>query len=162
MNKLCYLISNISFLFICLSGLIWQVTQISINYFKFEVVSSITVIMPGIEGRKGINLCFQSHQLLYHDRFIELINKKGEKNVEYFYCDPDRDTMKDLFFRNNFTVREQLNITLDAKDLFLPGSEYHSYYDSEKYLMGNLICYKLVSHGEAMMIRTPTSPRSYA
>ena len=37
---------NIIFHAICLSGLIWQLCEVSVNYFKYNVVSDIKVIMP--------------------------------------------------------------------------------------------------------------------
>lgn len=56
---------------ICLSGLIWQLTQILVNYFIFDVVSDIK--MPRKYDTKSISICLRNYQLINYDVFLHLL-----------------------------------------------------------------------------------------
>lgn len=45
-SKVTYFFWTIIFHSLCLSGLVWQVVQISVNFFKFDVMKDINVITP--------------------------------------------------------------------------------------------------------------------
>ena len=62
-----------------LSGLIWQITEISVNFFKYETVSVIKVIMPEDDKvPKYFNLCVNNFEVVDLSATIGLL--EGEKH----------------------------------------------------------------------------------
>ena len=45
-NKLKFLLCQFIFHSFCISGLLWQITQISVNFFKFDTIKDINVFTP--------------------------------------------------------------------------------------------------------------------
>lgn len=61
---------------ICLTGLAYQVSQISINCFMFPTISSIEFNMPGKQKIKAINVCVLNEHLDYK-KYSDLCDEKG-------------------------------------------------------------------------------------
>ena len=81
-SKTTYYFWSILFYSLCLSGLIWQVTQISINFFKFEVVKDINVITPDVmnlNDRSDENVIY----ICFHNK--DILNNKVYENYEIEY-----------------------------------------------------------------------------
>ena len=65
-SKLIFYSCLIIFHSFCLSGLIWQITQISVNFFQFDVIKDINVITPEEteSKRKVAYVCFHNSQVI--------------------------------------------------------------------------------------------------
>ena len=116
---------------LCLSGLMWQVSQISVNYFKFEIVSDIKVIIPeSVLGKKSLNFCFRNHELAKQDR-LNAIRK--------LYTSTSESTSEEIknIVRFNFTIKEQFDISIHERDIF------EDNVNVTKFLTLFYICYQL-------------------
>lgn len=101
---------------LCLAGLVWQVQQISVEYFKFSTISSITIEMPDDEEAKALNICFLSSEVLNYTKFIKVFNHYNDQynsihgtNMKW---DPDNRIIKSYVYRNYFTVAERFSVLL--------------------------------------------------
>lgn len=119
-----YHAANIIFHSLCLSGLIWQVTQISTNFFRFDVIRDIKVIMPEQINNSGIalNICFENSQVVTEDAVMAAGN----------------------IYEVN---REELIIKMSANQRFnsTPGSGplFPSSNEVERFLFGTKFCYQV-------------------
>ena len=69
-SKPVYWTFNILFHSFCFTGLIWQLTQVSIVYFNYEVVSDVKIIMPEKNGfKKYLNICFRATQTIRYEQY---------------------------------------------------------------------------------------------
>ena len=120
-SKRSYYILLSIFYSLILSGLVWQITQISVNFFKFEIVSDIKVIMPEKENLpKYFNLCFVNYEVIDNDRY--------EK-----YCKARHVKPNESNFNYEIPVKDRFNITQHKV------SEFG--YDVIRYIRNVLICY---------------------
>ena len=64
-SKLTYYSFTILFHSLCLSGLIWQIAQISVNFFQFDVLTDIKIFTPEESKwrEKVVYVCFYDWQL---------------------------------------------------------------------------------------------------
>ena len=56
-SKRSYYLLNALFHSLCLAGLLWQVTKVSLDFFSYEVMKDINIIMPE-EVKKGKTVVF--------------------------------------------------------------------------------------------------------
>lgn len=76
-SRLTYTFWSLFYQSLCLSGLIWQVTQISINFFQFDVNKDINIRMPNeidLMAGKSLYLCFEMEQFIDEEQF-RVLNK---------------------------------------------------------------------------------------
>ena len=73
MSKLTFYSLTIIFHSLCLSGLIWQVTQISVNFFEFDVLTDIKIFTPEESewSEKVAYVCFDDNELINREKFPE-------------------------------------------------------------------------------------------
>ena len=97
-SKFTFYILQLIFHSLCLSGLIWQVTQISINLFKYDVIKDINVKTPEeVKGdRKTAYVCFYNPEIF--DR-----TKSAKLNSDIFYL----------------PVGEKFEITMSVNETFI-------------------------------------------
>ena len=96
MSKLTFYSLSIFFHSLCLSGLIWQVTQISVNFFEFDVLTDIKIFTPEESkwSEKVAYVCFWGDDLKNPKKFVELnVSDKteiiGERFKTRFKADQD-------------------------------------------------------------------------
>lgn len=77
-SKKSYLILKVIYLIACLSGLGFQVVQISTNYFNYDVVSTIKIKLPGEESARAINMCLDLYNSVDHG----LLEKFRKERIE--------------------------------------------------------------------------------
>lgn len=96
----------------CLLGLAWQITQISINYFAFDVVSDIKIIMPEkIHDTKSLNLFFPTYEVKNETIFEEIWKK-------YFPNQSIPVSHEIEIIRDTFTLENLLDIAIPPTKLF--------------------------------------------
>ena len=151
-SKCVLTLCNLFFYSGCLSGLIWQVTQISINYFGYGVVSTITILMPGNEPPKSITICFKAFQVLNHTALDQIIRRNGWDKPKAYGWLPKakretklsrpppplplpKPTISEVI--SYLTVQQRFNIAVSHTDA-LPFSD-----DSGKlFILNDMICYQ--------------------
>lgn len=110
---------------LCLGGLLWQLIEISMNYFKYGIISDIKVIMPEKDiYDKYFNFCYTVGWTHEYDSNISRYGKPGDELFEYI--------------RYNLTLREQFSFEV-------PGNVIPSRMNSIPYIRGNSICHQLHS-----------------
>lgn len=91
-SKTTYYCWTLLFYSLCLSGLIWQITQISINFFKFEVLKDINVITPDkmntIKYSKDevVYFCFDNSDIVMpkvYKYFATKFRRKINKTIKF-------------------------------------------------------------------------------
>lgn len=105
-----YIVRRITYYFlqtivhaILFAGLSWQITQISINFFFFDIVTDIKVIMPEYEtSEKFINVCFDNYEIIDHQKFEIYLRSK------YFKFDDEEDRKSFLMYNMSFKSRFDL------------------------------------------------------
>lgn len=127
-NKFTYHFFNFLFLSLCLSGLIWQITQISINFFRYEVIKNINIIMPEEIPfwEEVMNICFKNTEILDHEKCISLAqSKKGDAEDYITICDDQNPYIA------KFNFEERFNMTLNISNSgfkpimdFIQGDKY--------------------------------------
>lgn len=138
-SSLTYHISTVIFYLLCLSGLIWQVTQISMNYFKFDTIKDISVILPEEvkDARRVINICFDNEDIFDYDRYVDLLNKTYYGTQSYaplFESRYKKQRRNSLLY--SFSVGDRFDIT---KHFLLRDIRY------EEFIIG--VTYCLQVHG---------------
>ena len=124
----------------CLGGLVLQVTEISINFLKYETVSSINIKMPGVEEAKAINVCFRSDQVFNHSRYVNIVNRMIEESGMKF-LQPYNPVYKFILMNSMFTIADKLNMSYDFDDLIEPLGPQRCGNYSIKFLYLYYICY---------------------
>ena len=164
--------SVINFLFhlCCLAGLIWQFMEISVIYFKFDVVSNVAILMPGEEARTSLNICFLAEDVVNYTRGKIKIDEYLKNNSELAEIIPERH--RDSFYllkrvidkyekectttswliecrydrqhlaRYIFTVAYMLDITKHYDELFRQNPDVNESM-TRKYLLRNYVCYNI-------------------
>ena len=110
-SKFTFYILQLIFHSLCLSGLIWQVTQISINFFKYDVIKDINVKTPEeVKGnRKTAYVCFYNPEI-----FVR--TKSAKLNRDLFHLsvgDKFRSTLSvnETFIRESETISPPFDST---------------------------------------------------
>ena len=118
----------------CLSGLIWQLTEVSITYFNYEVVSDIKIIMPEKdEFKKYLNFCFWASSTIRYDKYRKYLEKYGFGNDSRI----DQDFFKKDFIYFFLSQEELLETVLDAE------IEMDDLNERKSFLWSALICHQL-------------------
>ena len=121
-SRLTYTFWSLFYHSLCLSGLIWQVTQISINFFEFDVNKDINIRMPSefnFTTGKSVYLCFNMYQFFDQEQFRDLIlvwRKSNDTNKQDLVDEWKRKGIswyfKD-FFHYRATVGEIFRVVLN-------------------------------------------------
>ena len=97
-NSVLYKFLTASFYMFCFAGLIFQEMKISVNYFKFKVVTNIKLIQPEeVEVEKYLDWCFEINELFNRTKF-DMVHRG--RNFE------------------DLSMRELLSIALDPDEIF--------------------------------------------
>lgn len=132
-TKLTLKISTAIFYFLCLSGLIWQISQISINFFAFDVVSDIKIILPEEKSNRSIlNVCFRYPELYNISVFNDLKSKYsiGESDVNEAWKILDE----------KIKISEIFQVALNHDEIFFAENET---LDIQEYVVYHHICYQI-------------------
>lgn len=150
-TRFLYKCSTTLFYFICLSGLIWQITLISVNYFKYDIVSDIKVIMPRSQSKKSLNVCFWLDQVLDYEMYVELVINHSFVNTS----DRDNSDQKHGFV-SNLTVGERFKLVINRSHFLLssPGNRY----EILDFIFAFYHCYHISNLNPVNTIKFMTSP----
>lgn len=140
-------ILNLLFHIILMGGLIWQVTQISINYFKYNVVSSIEIILPGREKPKAMNICFDAYMVRNRTKYSSFFDTFDWNRMTRNMTTNDKYRGgKEYVAIESLTRNELLDLTLEADELFPDDHMDNGHIVSRlKYGIRFQICYQLVN-----------------
>lgn len=119
---------------LCLSGLLWQGFQISTIYFKFDVITSIKIIMPEtIAPRTNyLNLCIFQFEAQNKTEFSKL-RRKYDKYVNVKFENITQQII------NNMTLRERLQIAHRGEKIFSSNTNF----TISEFLQNSFYCYQL-------------------
>lgn len=125
---------NVVYQLACLSGLIYQVAELSINYFQFPTVSSIEFQMPGRERRKAINICFRNDEFLNYEKYQEILASKTLPDG----MNPDDALMRRYLVQYEFTIRERFKMSISTYTV-------HGPMQVTPFIVGRYYCYQTIS-----------------
>lgn len=112
-SKLTYISWNVIYHALCASGLIWQVVQISVNFFQFDVIKDINVIMPDEikDQDRVLYICFKSFETLSRERYVERFFEKAKNREIPRKLIPGRDSMDSKqFLTLMLTIQERFQL----------------------------------------------------
>ena len=139
---------------LCLSGLIWQLTQVSITYFQYKVVSDIEIIMPEKDKfKKYLNFCFQASETIRYDKYKKYLKKHGEGNDSRI----DHWDFKRDFIYSSLSIEEQLETVMDTE------IEMYLLNERKAFLWRAFICHQLNRENDVIFVlpRTQMNNVSY-
>lgn len=109
--------------FLCLWGLVWQVGQESMIYFRYDIEKEINIFSPNkVLSKKYLHLCFRSNEIL------------GGKNDGKI---PTKDGMKSI---TELTIGEQFDIQTGLSNA-LPLHQCSQ--TIEQFIVGSSYCYQI-------------------
>ena len=146
-SKPVYWTFTILFHSLCLSGLIWQLTQVSITYFHYEVVSDIKFIMPEKDQfKKYLNFCFWASDTIRYDKYRKYLKKYGYENDSRI----DQWGFKGDFIYKFLSMDEQLETVLDTE------IEMDLMNERKAFLWTVLVCHQLNGKNDEIAVYTRT------
>lgn len=122
---------------ICGAMFLWQSTEISINFFQFQTVSTINFVPPGKQYLSPITICFYLDQVLNETKFQSIYR---DKNLSVFCLGSDIMSCKFMVIEIFFTTQERFDISLNSSDVV---GYYMSY--RTPYILGRYICYQMLN-----------------
>ena len=155
--KFYHTIFNLSFHLLCLIGLSWQITQISINYFRYGVLSDIKIIMPGGIDSKALTICFRADEMYNHSVYRDLIKKSG---FNYEFIANEQLLHSEFIF--NLTLEDRFRLAINGSSLFSSreGVSFRSLsFEIFPFTISSEICYQLyVIDKQLKSMLSPISP----
>lgn len=146
-SKKMYHILNIGYHMICLSGLIWQVTKISVDFFKYEVLKDISVIMPeelevANRADRVTYFCLWNSDVLVIEKYASLFQKKVRLDPELrrFVGSEYLDLQKYQVLQR-FTIEERFDITLDIIGM----KRKKKIQNFQEFMVGDKYCFEAAS-----------------
>lgn len=122
-----YSFLNLVYKSLCLAGLLYQVVQISVNYFQFDVVTNIAIIVPKLtHDAMGINLCFLVHQMNNESIWNRLVRERYKSGDGY------------TFVEQSLTLRDRFNMAIPPNELFPEHGEKVNIF-----ITSGLYCYQI-------------------
>lgn len=114
---------------VVLSGLILQITEVSVNFFRYDTVSVIKIVMPEDDDvERYFNLCVKNFQVMDEIAFAAILK---ERNVV-----PGTEELRDFFYFN-LTTSERFKLT---KNITTVGGDPNEY--NRIYSYSDFICYQ--------------------
>lgn len=109
-----FLILKTLYVTLCISGLGYQLISISTNFFKYEVVSTIKIKLPGEEAAKAMTVCTDLYKSIDEEELIPfMLRRLSEARVQHGITTkrpkPPRSTTKRAKNPNTSYVRNQTN-----------------------------------------------------
>ena len=155
--KFYHTIFNLSFHLLCLIGLSWQITQISINYFCYGVLSDIKIIMPGRIDSNALTICFRADEMYNHSVYRDLITKSG---FNYESISKKKSLHSNFVF--NLTLEDRFQLAINGFNLFY-SKEAVSFrslsFEVLPFTISSEICYQLhVVDKQLKSMLSPISP----
>lgn len=119
-------------------GLLWQVTQISVKYFIFDVIKDINVIMPEEMNQTHIryNICFQSIQVLKEAEYLEAYLNRESVDLDLFDTDLGGEKQTRSKAVADFNLGTRLRTSVDE-------SIFKSIETIEKFILGDYTCFQI-------------------
>ena len=137
-SKLNYYLLSAIFHSLCLGGLVWQVTQISLNFFQFDTMKDIKVSMPEATNHSGrhLNFCFDNHQFFDYELYSQMLDNGTIAPGNIWKFDRANENSKRLLFEfMTISQRFKLRHNLRKIESF--------WFHPEEYILGNSYCYQL-------------------
>ena len=138
----------------CLAGLLYQVTLIMNEYFKYSTSSSVTLIQSDVYHLPSMSVCFKFNEIFDHDNFNRKYNlsvsraaNKSGLGIEQlatigdiFQFTPQVDSM--IFaceYRDSITLKYHSYMPWDAIGI----TPCYKHFILQKYLISTQVCYKI-------------------
>ena len=127
MNRSLIKFGTVAYYCLCLAGLLFQEVEISENYFKFQTVSEIKLVLPEeISKPKPVNICFFNSQVLNVAKYLLLRGKYAA-------------SVKDTLSVGDWSIGDRFQIAIEPKELFP-----NHFNVTEPFILGErLTCYQI-------------------
>lgn len=129
------LLLNSLFYSFCLVGMIWQILQVSTNFFEYLVVLD-TQFVPTSRDT-ALNMCFKISGVTNQSRYLEVIRRRRIKST---YATDPKYRMQLL--GRYFSRDDLIYITYNQGNLLL-NDDNQSSFDGNKFGFGLYICFQL-------------------
>ena len=141
-TKISYTFFNVIFHCLCMSGLIWQLTMISISYFSYDVVADIKIIMPENDNyERYLNFCYWGATVINYSKYENLL-KLYRKDMSL----RDVKSYKHDFIVYNITLQEQFDVSASERIV----DEKHN---STTFLYGDYTCRQIKSTNHRYLVK---------
>lgn len=132
-TKSTYHICTILFHLLCLSGSIWQITLVSVKFFKFEVTKNTHLVLPEEQNNTGkvLYICFENHEYMDYKMYDKMMFEKyiygGISLTSYRTRERyKRITISSSSVEDRFRISPKARIIINFSDTidFISGSKY--------------------------------------
>lgn len=124
MKSLSYSVGNFFYYILCFCGLIWQVYQISENYFKFEAIKDISVLSPDESSvqKRVIYYCFKQSGIVDTHKYVDMIKRDKQLSKSLQRSDVYESNLK-YFIVISRRIGVRFNINRDYVNIFRTNSK---------------------------------------
>lgn len=167
-GRCCFLSSKCLYILICLLGCTLQITEISINFFKFQVVSNLEMLMPGKERMRATTICVPNHQIINDQKYQDIVNAKiiegsipSKRGYRFYNKHEDillskrfrgekptillsQELDKEIIVQYYLTIKERLEITIDVTELLEEFNYIHLMKVARKFILSECVCYQMM------------------
>lgn len=77
-RKEIFLLLKVIYIGLCLAGLLYQTGEIADNYFRYEVVSTIEIKLPGEDRARALTVCVDLYKSIDTKQLRDFLNHKKE------------------------------------------------------------------------------------
>lgn len=116
-----FLFLKVIYIAVCLSGLLYQTAEITANFFRYEVVSTVKIKLPGEESARAITLCVD----FYRSVHVEKLKRFLYTRKAYLENQSDFDGLKRIerIFRTfELPQLSSIEVRLAAQEYFNLGN----------------------------------------
>lgn len=142
---------------LCVIGLIVQIGEVSKNYFEYQVIKDIDIIMPEDMKHKErvIVLCLHNEEVLDIEKYTLLVNTDPIGQLIFLKSGQDiYHSSNKNYFLSYLTVKQRLDLRLNVSILF---SFSRSVWIKE-FILGQRFCYQI----NQTQIETPINRPMFA
>lgn len=128
-----FLSLNLLFNLFCVSGLIWQISSISINYFKYDTVKDINVVeLENVDSTNpSLTICFDNGQMFKYDEYGHVVNTLLEHGFDILRMDDSSTESMVMLFA---TIKDRFHMTRSSSSI------YEIFYRSKNFMVGYKYC----------------------
>lgn len=148
---------------LCLLGLIWQIIQISLIYFRFDVVSQIGIIMPEnyITKANSLNICVLKQQMVDQD----IINQTYNRYIHEYFTKYEPRRMVKHIVGDNMTIGDFFKATIDRNGFFGIYKRYEKFNVTKEtinFITNGKSCFQVLDYRKYKLyqINTPKIPET--
>ena len=165
MAKMRKSLTSISFKLFCLTGFVYQISQIFLQYFAYKTTTKVALQRDSKSNNPSIIICTRFTDIIdrrNHEKYG--IHAENRYNFSEIFSDMSKLTIKDVFDLTPKPENAMIGCQFRENDYDVnsyPRDQCYSIFRVTKYLEGAFICYQFRTIVEDSNFRCDLAPLSY-